>query len=644
MASGERRLAAIMFTDVVGFTRLSQANESLALELLEEHRRLLRPTISAHGGVEVKTMGDSFLVEFKSALDAVLGAVETQHKMGERNEGVLPTRKLELRVGIHVGDVVHEAGDIYGDAVNIASRIEPLAEPGGVCISQQVFDQIRNKTKLEIEKVGEVGLKNLELPLAVYKVKLPKRASAGDRQPKHTQAGPRERLAVLPFVNISPDPNDEYFADGLTEEMISRMSEIKDLKVIARTSVMGYKRKEKKVSEIARELEVGSVVEGSVRKSGNRIRVSVQLIDARTEEHLWSSNYDEEITDIFAIQTDVASKVAGALSAGFFSQAPKKHTENLEAYALYLRGVQLSYEGGEENLRAAASLFERAISMDPSFALAHVGYADVWGGLANRGYEDYSSLSERAEPAGRRALALDPESAEAHAIMSQIHSMLDRFDLAIAEAERAIQINPNLSEAHSSLVLLYGTQRGIDEALLEAKKAYELDPLSSETGSMLARLSQWVGDYSLAMGVLMRMKELKPRNPGVFTDLATYYMWRGDFPKAQEMLDSARRIRPDEPHERIVQGTLFALTGRKEEARRALEEIRRNNIESLGLAAQLEIETALGDVDEAYKALLRQTETHSWPFDIKWAPPYASLRRDARFPEFCRKVGIPIPG
>ncbi|MGH9918875.1 MAG: adenylate/guanylate cyclase domain-containing protein [Nitrososphaerales archaeon] len=641
MASGERRLAAIMFTDIVGFTRLSQANESLALELLEEHRSLLRPTFLAHGGVEVKTMGDSFLVEFRSALDAVLGAVETQRKMNERNQGVLPTRKLELRVGIHVGDVVHEAGDIYGDAVNIASRIEPLAEPGEVCISQQVFDQIRNKTKLEIEKIGKVELKNLEQPLAVYKVKLPRKARAKAEQPNHQQSGPRERLAVLPFVNISADSKDEYFADGLTEEMISRLSEIKDLKVIARTSVMGYKRKEKKVSEIARELEVGSVIEGSVRKSGNRIRVSVQLIDARTEEHLWSSNYDEEMTDIFAIQTDVASKVASALSAKFFSESPKKYTENTEAHALYLRGIHLSYEGGEDNLREAAKLLERAISMDPSFALAYVAYADVWGGLANRGYEDFASLSEKAEPAARKALVLDPGSAEAHAMMSQIHSLLDRFDLAIVEAEKAIQINPNIAEAHSSLVLLYGARRGVDEALLEAQKAYELDPLSSETGAMLARLAQWAGDQSLAIGVLTRMKELNPRNTHVLIDIASYYIRQGDFVKGQEMLETARQLRPNELHGRITQGVLFALTGKVEEAQRVLDEIRRNNNESASLAAQLEIETALGNIDEAYKALMRQTETHSWPFDIKWAPPYESLRRDARFPEFCRKVGIP---
>ena len=478
-----------MFTDVVGYTRLSQADESLALELLEEHRSLLRPTFQAHGGVEVKTIGDAFLVEFKSALDAVLCAVETQQKMNKRNEGVLPTRKLELRIGIHVGDVVHEASDIYGDAVNIASRIEPLAEPGGVCISQQVFDHIGNKAKLRIERIGEVGLKNVELPLKVYKVNLPREGKAKSEGSDEEKSGPRERLAVLPFVNISPDPNDEYFADGLTEELIARLSEIKDLKVIARTSVMGYKRKEKKASEIARELGVGSLIEGSVRKSGNRIRVSVQLIEARTEEHLWSSNYNEELTDIFEIQSDVASRVAKALKAGFFSRGQVKPTNNIESYALYLRGIQLSYEGGEDNLREAAALFERAISMDPTFALAYVGSADVWGGLANSGYEDFAIISEKAEPAARKALALDPGSAEAHAIMAHIHTQLDRFNLGIIEAEKAIELNPNLSEAHMSMVMLYATRR-------EHRGGSGRSPDGIRTGPTLFRERQHSGHVS----------------------------------------------------------------------------------------------------------------------------------------------------
>ena len=292
--------------------------------------------------------------------------------MNERNVDIAPPNKLQLRIGIHVGDVVYGKGDIYGDAVNLAARIEPLAQPGGVCISQQVFDHIRNKTSLRIEKVGDVRLKNVDLPQSVYRV-----SSEAGRRVKDEGGGSRERIAVLPFVNISPDPNDEYFADGLTEELISKLSEVKGLKVIARTSVMGYKRTEKKVSEIASELGVGSLIEGSVRKSGNKVRISVQLIDAPSEEHLWSSNYNGDLTDIFAIQTDVATRVASALSTTVFSGDGRGDTENVEAYTLYLKAMQVSYDTSEKGARETVALLQRAISLDPSFARAYVGLADA---------------------------------------------------------------------------------------------------------------------------------------------------------------------------------------------------------------------------------------------------------------------------
>jgi adenylate cyclase len=647
MASGERRLAAIMFTDVVGFTRLSQANESLALELLEEHRSLLRPTFLTHGGVEVKTMGDAFLVEFRSALDAVLSAVETQQKMKERNLEVPPTRKLELRIGIHVGDIVHEASDIYGDAVNIASRIEPLAEPGGVCISQQVFDQIRNKTKLDIEKVGEVELKNVELPVAVYRVKLPGEERSTGGQPRYQESGPRERLAVLPFVNISFDPNDEYFADGLTEELIARLSEVKGLKVIARTSVMNYRRKEKKISEIAAELRVGSVIEGSVRKAGDRIRISVQLIDPRTEEHLWSSNYDSKLGDIFAIQSDVASKVAAALSAGFFSGETRKETHDIEAYTLYLRAMHLSYDTNEASTKETLTLLQRSVAKDPTFARGYAGLADAWRARGIMGYEDFLTAAKNAEAAAVKALELDPGLAEAHSSMAGVHFMLDRFDAALVEAEAAVRINPNLSEAYMSLGVVDSIMRALNQALLMFKRAYELDPLSFGAGEMLATTATWGGDDALARDVLARMREFNPKEPKVYLCAADYYMARNDFEEAQKMVDAARGVGPDEPMVAVSQGLLFALAGKRKQAEDALEEMSARRKESsrlrgeLLLRGELFMQVALGNLDEAFKLLVQQAETHSWPFTIKIDPLYAPMRNDPRFLDFCRKVGIP---
>jgi class 3 adenylate cyclase len=273
LAQAERRLAAIMFTDIVGYTALTQSNEALALELLKRHRELIRPALSRHGGREVKTMGDAFLVEFASALEAIECAMEMQKILHEYNR--VSNDKLKVRIGIHVGDVVHTENDEYGDAVNIASRIEPLAQGGEICISEHVYGQVRNKVSYPMVKLPGQNLKNVEFPIDVYKMVLPVDQARPD------SIAPTSRIAVLPLTNISLDPKDGYFADGMTEELITALSQVQGLRVIARTSVENYRARDKRVSQIGKELEVGSVMEGSVRMAGDRLRITVQLIDAK---------------------------------------------------------------------------------------------------------------------------------------------------------------------------------------------------------------------------------------------------------------------------------------------------------------------------------------------------------------------------
>ncbi len=624
-----------MFTDIVGYTRLSQANESLALSMLEEHRKILRPVFQAHSGTEVKTIGDAFLVEFRSALDAVTCAVDIQKRLEERNSGVKGQTKIEVRVGIHVGDIVHGAGDVYGDAVNVASRVEPLAEPNGICISQQVYDNIRNKTEFQFDRLGEIELKNVELPLGVYRIVMP-----GAQAATTTNSAPRERLAVLPFVNISPDPNDEYFADGLTEELISKLSEIRSLKVIARTSVMNYKRKEKNVSEIGRELGVGTIIEGSVRKAGNKIRVTVQLIDARTEEHIWASNYDKELDDIFAIQSDVASRVAGSLSTGVFSKGDRRDTGDVEAYTSYIRGMQLYHEGTEPTLREAIALFERAVARDPKFVRAYAALAHAWVRLGVAGYDEFTVV-ENAEAMAQKALELAPDSADAHAAMADVHGIMDRYEESVAEAEKAIQINPNLTESYISLGIQYCTLGKLDEGLAFFQRAYELDPVSQGASGFVALVLRTMGRIDEALEVLRRMESLNPRAPRLYIGLAESYMLKRDFLKAQEVLDKGLGLNPGEPLLRLDQGLLYAFSGRRTEAERVMNEILSSKAESVRLYGQLFIQAALGNLDEAFKALTRQEETHSWPFLIGSLPVFEGLRKDPRYFEFCKKMRLP---
>lgn len=320
MPERARRLAAIMFTDMVGFTTLAQRDESVALRLLEEQRALLRPLFAEHGGTIVKTLGDGFLVEFSSAVESVRCAQKIQTAMAQRNATASATERFSLRVGIHLGDVVAQDGDIVGDAVNVASRIEPLAEPGGICVTEQVIDQIRSKLGVRGQKLVAPPLKHVAEPVHVYR--LEQEAGGPSSPSRNGTPGPYLRLAVLPIASLSADPGDERFADGLTEELISRLAQSTALRVLARTTVMPYKNAGKGIREIGRELAVGSILEGSVRRAANAIRITVQLIDAGSEEHLWAGRFDRELTDVFAVQDEIAQAVSKVLQRKLVAQIP----------------------------------------------------------------------------------------------------------------------------------------------------------------------------------------------------------------------------------------------------------------------------------------------------------------------------------
>src|SRR5437667_6869159 len=374
-----------MFTDMVGYMLLGQRDESLSLALVNEHQKLLRPIFARHSGREVKTMGDAFLVEFPNALEAVRCAYDVQRASREFNISFKNEKRIHLRVGIHLGDVVESEGDILGDAVNMASRIEPLAEDGGVTITQQVYDQVRGKFELHFESLGSKSLKNVDLPVEVYRMIMPWDRAIGLQASQLD----RRRVAILPFANMSSDPKDEYFADGMTEEVISTTSLIKGLTLIARTSMMGYKGATKKISEIGKELSAGKILEGGVRKAGNKLRVTIQMIDAQSEGHLWAKSYDGNLDDVFAVQSDIAKQVANALRVQILPnellQVEKKPTVSADAYTLYLKGRYYSNQRNKESLLRAIQYFEQATKKDERYALPYSGIADCYEILGDHG-------------------------------------------------------------------------------------------------------------------------------------------------------------------------------------------------------------------------------------------------------------------
>jgi TolB-like protein/Tfp pilus assembly protein PilF len=466
-----------MFTDMVGYTALGQKNESLSLALVEEQRKLIRPILSRHNGREIKTIGDAFLVEFPNALDAVRCAYDIQRATREFNISIPEEKRIHLRVGLHLGDVVESSGDISGDAVNVASRIEPLAEDGGVCLTRPVYESTHNKFGAPLVSIGMKPLKNVGEPMEVYRMQMPWETKEGTGESELEI----RRIAILPFANFSPDPNDEYFANGMTEEIISTVSGISGLSVISRTSVMGYKGTTKKVEEIGKELKVGSVLEGSFRKAGNRIRVTTQLIDVAGDRHLWAQNYDRELDDVFEVQSDVAKQVADALRVRILSpevaRIEKKPTQSTAAYTLYLKGRHLWNKRDPEDLEKARECFEQAVKEDPGFALAYAGQADC--SLILRQWNiDLAANLEKANAMVTKALELDPELAEAHTTKGLLSVAEYNLKQAEEEFKRAIELKPSYATAHQwySWVLLY--QLRWDEALEQIEKAVELDPLS----------------------------------------------------------------------------------------------------------------------------------------------------------------------
>ncbi|MDG6934664.1 MAG: hypothetical protein JRN68_08190 [Nitrososphaerota archaeon] len=639
LPQGDRRLAAIMFTDMVGFTALGQRNEALSLALVEEQRKLIRPIITKHNGREVKTIGDALLVVFSSALDAARCAYDIQRALREYNTSVSEEEKIHLRIGIHLGDVVEEAGDIFGDAVNIASRIEPIAEKGGICLTRQVYDQIHNKFDLPLESLGIRSLKNVETPLEVYKVIM----SWDEEKALEKERPDRSRVAVLPFVNFSPDPDDQYFSDGLTEELISKLSLVKGLKVIARTSTMRYKNKEKGIKEIGKELGVGSIVEGSVRKAGNRIRVTAQLIDAVTEEHLWSSSYSKTLDDIFEVQTDLATNIAQSLPGNLspqISPASTGDTNNLTAYSYYLRAKQLINETTADSLRKALELLNSATKLDPIFARAYIEIANCYARLGMRSYISREEGVAAMKRAAETAKKLNDNLGEVHALLSFIGWADDDFTKAEEEAKKAIELNPNLSDAFYWLGMLKATIGYPKSAIKSLEAAHSLDPLSAYIVSVLVDLYIGVGMEEKALELWEKNHEIMPLV--VATGMFEYYLSKGNLVSAEEKLEQIEALAPGEFNTIFSRGELCALKGDRAGAQEVIELLEGkfrgggSTDRSIGY-----IKYFLGDLDGFFAAMFRAVDEHVLdPLQMRYSPLFERARKDPRFQELLKKNGL----
>jgi TolB-like protein/class 3 adenylate cyclase/Tfp pilus assembly protein PilF len=642
-----------MFTDIVGYSSLVNENESLAHDLLEEHRRLIRPLVKEHHGREIKTVGDGFHFEFASALQAVRCAIEIQSVLHGHNLGVKAERKIQIRIGIHVGDIEAVEGDIYGDGVNIAARIEPLASPGGICISEQVYAQIANKLEALFADIGEQALKNISQPVQVYRILLPwekENTSANKlefqgRRSKtsstiiilaciviFTLTGwwvtdrlnlilnePAEQkgissIAILPFEDLSPAADNEYFCDGLSEELINAMSSIaEDFKVVSRTSAFQFRGHNLDVRDIGERLGVEAIVEGSVRKDGDRLRVTAQLIKTEDGFHLWSEIFDRRIEDVFDIQEEIATAIAThikpALSPGSETNLIDNQTSNLEAYDNYQLGQYFYRQWRRDlsNFDNALRYFEEAIELDPEYAQAYASLALVYFTMLDQQQIPREEAIPLGKAALERALELDNRSEEAYfakTLMAFYEGDLSRGEEFLNDA---LELNPNYADAHRLYGSLLEVQGRLEQGLAHSKKAVELDPLFAGNHlSMAVRLAS-LKRYAEAIISIENALELEPAylNAQMWLANVRRDMWEWDI--AEEEYLTAIEMIADKSIRYLDYAELLMILGRFSEAKRLIQKaidnapFARQTHLYMGIAAYLsrDFEEALRHLDKS---------------------------------------------
>jgi len=585
-----RKIAAILAADVVGFSRLTGSDEDRTLARLRALRSdLIDPTIAVHNGRVVKRTGDGALVEFRSVVDAVRCAVEVQNGMVERNAGLPLDRRIDFRIGIHLGDVVEESdGDLMGDGVNIAARLEGIAKPGAICLSEDAYRQVKARLNLAVSDLGATQLKNIAEPIRVYSLEVGVTAqtkpetqneSAAPDKPLEGLALPdKPSIAVLPFQNMSGEPEQEFFADGITEDILTELSRFRGLLVISRNSVFAYKGKAINLQKVAKELGVQYVVEGSVRKSGSRIRVTVQLIDAETDRHLWADRYDRELADIFAIQDEVTSSIVsilpGRVAAAAQDRVQRKRPENLVAYECVLAGKLLHHRSTRADNEEALRILERAIALDPGYAHAHAWKACVLGQSTVTGWCGDIEATRRALIGEvTKALSLDENDSDVHRVLAAVNLTVHHdYDKALYHQERALALNPNddLIVVQQGEVLSWIGQA--EEGIEWIQKAMRLNPYHPENfWSHLGRAYFVARRYGEALKAFQRRSRTGQTH---WAFLAACYAQLGDAAAAKGATEELLQRAPDFSIERFIATQHYKHESDREHHRAALVKAR----------------------------------------------------------------------
>jgi class 3 adenylate cyclase/tetratricopeptide (TPR) repeat protein len=682
-----RRLAAIMFTDMVGYSALSQRNEALALELLEEHRRIVRDILPRHGGREVKTTGDGFLVEFASALAAVRCAVEIQQALAERNQSQPAERQVRIRIGIHLGDVVRSAGDVHGDGVNIAARLEPLAEPGGICVSEDVARQIRNKLPHPLASLGPAELKNIELPVVVHRVVLPwlpggrvparptgSAAQAPRRRPtllvgsasvvavalllvgaawwlRNHRPADADRGAIRSLAvglnSGSPDRDQQAWARVMTELLVSYLSRIESLTVLQLPPPKDHEDAAQAALEQGRRLNVTAVVRGTVHSASNEVLIIPALVEVASGRVLWSDPHRRRLGEVPGLQEELAREIAKeirlTLTPTDKARLAQRSTESPEAMKAYLQGRANWVRGDQAGYSNSIVLFQQAIALDPNFALAYAGLADAWtaGSIT---HVPPAQAYPQAKAAARKALELQEDLPDAQVALGMAVLFSD-WDWRQAERHltRAIELAPDLAQARFAYSCFLAAAGRLDDSVRQGMEAVRRNPLAPDYLLDVSMYYLAKGDFSNAWAQTQAALELDRSNPMVHLNVGWIHMTARRYGEAEQSFREALRLQPDDPLSLGSLGASLAAQGRRAEA---LEVVKR--LDELGkiryVAADQAVATFahLGDFGEAFGRLeraVRQKES-----SVLWMrvdPGLIPLRSDPRFEALARRIGIP---
>ena len=646
----KRKLSAILSADVAGYSRLMGEDDDTTVRTLTGHREMMSILIKRHQGRVVDSPGDNLLAEFESVLQGVNCAVEIQRELAERNAELSENRKMEFRIGVNVGDVIKEGERIYGDGVNIAARLESLAEPGGICISGFVYHQVKNRLKLEYEYLGEQSVKNIKEPVPVYRVlsfpgaaahRVIEAKKAAEKAVIGSSFSDKPSIAVLPFVNLSNDPEQEYFSDGMSEEIIGALAKLEGLKVISRTSAFHFKGKDVDLRTVGEKLKVDNVLEGSVRKAGNKLRISAQLIKVDDDTHIWSESYDRELEDVFAIQDEISQAVVQSLKVKLLGMEGeslvKDYTKNTEAYELFLKG-RYFFEN-KSDYEKAIEYMRKAIEADPDYVPAYAIMAYIIGVKAFNGLLSPREAKRERELLIKRAIEIDDKYGFTY-VQLGMHKIIDGYDWNGAERDfkRALELNPGDSSSHSHYSIYLAVVGRIDEAIEEAKRTVEFDPLSISDRYHLAWFLTFDGQLERAIEISQETLELDPNSEGVSYVLALAYSGKEMHEKAISILRGLRNIPIFQAH----LGYLYGKAGKIKEAQKILDELhQRSKREYISAYMIAIVYSGIGEKDKVFEWLDKAYEERDvTQVFLKVYPTFINLHSDPRWTEQLKKRGL----